>query len=43
MEFSAEAKAEFMGKYLDKKKCYEFDYDLMQKILEFYDSYVCGQ
>lgn len=36
-EYNAEIKAEFMGKYLDKSKCYEFDYDLMQRMLEFYD------
>lgn len=34
-----EIKAEFMEKNLDKSKCYEFDYDLMQQMLEFYDSY----
>lgn len=37
-ENSAEMKAEFMNKYLDKSKAYEFDYDLMQRIVEFYDS-----
>lgn len=39
-EYTAELKAEFMGKYLDKSKCYELDHDLMQQMLEFYDSYV---
>lgn len=38
-EYNAEIKAEFMGKYLDKSKCYEFDSDLMRQILEFYDTY----
>lgn len=38
-EYSAEMKAEFMGKNLDKSKCYEFDDDLMQRILEFFDDY----
>lgn len=37
-EYSAEIKAAFMEKNLDKSKCYEFDYDLMEQILEFYDS-----
>ena len=37
-EYSAEMKASFMEKNLDKSKCYEFDYDLMEQILEFYDS-----
>lgn len=37
-EYTAEIKAEFMKKNLDKKKCYEFDNDLMQQIVEFYDS-----
>ena len=37
-EYSAEMKAAFMEKNLDKSKCYEFDYDLMEQILEFYDS-----
>ena len=36
-EYSAELKAEFMEKNLDKEKCYEFDTDLMQRILDFYD------
>lgn len=38
-EYNAETKAKFMEKNLDKSKCYEFDYDLMQQILEFCDSY----
>lgn len=37
-EYNAGIKAEFMKKHLDKSKCYEFDYDLMRRILEFYDS-----
>lgn len=37
-EYTAEIKAEFMKKNLDKKKCYEFDNDLMRQIVEFYDS-----
>ena len=37
-EYNAEIKTEFMGMYLDKRKCFEFDYDLMQRILDFYDS-----
>lgn len=38
-EFSAENRAEFMGKYQDKSKSYEFDEDLMQRIVKFYDEY----
>lgn len=38
-EYNAELQTEFMLKNLDKSKCYEFDYDLMERILEFYDSY----
>lgn len=38
-EYNAEIKAEFMEKYLDKSKCYEFDYDLMGRILDFYNTY----
>lgn len=41
-EYTAEIKAEFMKKNLDKKKCYEFDNDLMQQIVEFYDG-LCGK
>lgn len=37
-EYNAEINAEFMEKYLDKSKCYEFDYELMGRILELYDS-----
>ena len=37
-QYNAEIKAEFMEKNLDKSKCYEFDHDLMERILEFYDS-----
>lgn len=40
-EYNPEIKAEFMEKHLDKSKCYEFDYELMKEILEFYDAY-CG-
>lgn len=36
-EYSDEIKAEFMGEHLDKTKAYQFDYGLMQEILEFYD------
>ncbi len=36
-EYNAEIKAEFMEKNLDKSRAYEFDYDLMQRIVEFYD------
>lgn len=39
-EYNAGIKAEFMEKYLDKSKCYEFDLNLMQKILEFYNSHL---
>lgn len=39
-EYSAEIMTEYMGRHLDKRKCYELDYDLMQRILDFYDS--CG-
>lgn len=38
-EYNVKVKSEFMKKNLDKSKCYEFDYDLMQQILEFYNSY----
>ena len=37
-EYTAEIKEEFMKQNLDKSKCYEFDYDLMQQMLDFYDS-----
>lgn len=37
-ENDAEIRAEFMEENLDKNKCYEFDYDLMQQILDLYDS-----
>lgn len=39
LQDNIDIKAEFMEKNLDKSKCYELDYNLMQKILEFYDSY----
>ncbi len=39
-EYNAGIKAEFMEKYLDKSKCYEFDLNLMQQILEFYNSHL---
>lgn len=38
-EYNAEIKAEFMGQYLDKNKCYEFNFALMEQMIEFYDSY----
>lgn len=38
-EYNGKIKAEFMEQHLDKSKCYEFDYDLMRRILEFYDLY----
>lgn len=38
-EKNAELRAEFMEKNLDKGKCYEFDEDLMQRIVKFCDSY----
>ena len=38
---SAALKSAFMKEHLDKEKCYEFDDDLMQQILMFYDS-CCG-
>lgn len=38
-EYNAEIKAEFMEKYLDKSKYYEFDYDLLGRILDFYNIY----
>lgn len=41
-EYNAERKAEFMEKYLNKSKCYEFDFELMQQILDFYDRYCKG-
>lgn len=37
-EYSAERKEEFMEQYLDKKKCFELDADLMAQMLEFYDA-----
>lgn len=37
--YTAETKAEFMEKNLDKEKCYEFDDNLMRRIVEFYDSH----
>lgn len=39
-EYNAGIKAEYMEKYLDKSKCYEFDLNLMQQILEFYNSHL---
>ena len=36
-EYSAELKAAFMEKNLDKDRCYEFDKELMGRILEFCD------
>ena len=30
---------EYMGKNMDKSRCYEFDDELMKEIVEFYDSY----
>lgn len=38
-EYNAEIRAEFMEENLDKSKCYEFDYELMEQISGFYDSY----
>lgn len=38
-KYNAKIKAEFMKKNRDKSKCCEFDYDLMRRILEFYNSY----
>lgn len=38
-EYSDEIWGEFAEKYRDKSTCYELDYDLMQQILDFYDSY----
>lgn len=40
-EYSDELKAEFMESRLDKKKCFEPDAQLMDKIIEMYDR-VCG-
>ncbi len=40
-EYNAEIKTEFMEKYLDKARCYDFDDELMMGIIEFYDKY-CG-
>ena len=37
-EYNDEIHAEFMEKYRDKSKCYEFDYDLMGQMLGFYDA-----
>ncbi len=38
-EYNAEIKTEFMDKYLDKDLCYEFDSELMGRIIEFYNEY----
>ncbi len=38
-EYNAEIKTEFMEKHLDKARCYEFDIELMSKIVGFYDEY----
>lgn len=38
-KYNGEIKAEFMEKYLDKKKCFEPDEKLMNKIIEIYDRY----
>ena len=38
-EYNAEIKAKFIKEHLDKSKCYEFDYDLMERILDFYNTY----
>ena len=38
-EFNIEIKTAFMEEHLDKSKCYEFDYDLMGRILDFYNTY----
>ena len=40
LENTPEIKAEFMKKNRDKSKCYEFDEQLMRRILEFYDTYL---
>ncbi len=39
LEHNPGIKEEFMKKNRDKSKCYEFDYPLMQRILDFYDTY----
>ncbi len=41
-EHDAETKEAFMNEYLDKKKCYEPDPVLMERIIEMFDSY-CGK
>ena len=38
-EYNAEIKEKFIKEYLDKSKYYEFDYDLMERILDFYNMY----
>ncbi len=41
-EYNAETKMEFMNKYLDKKKCFEPDSALMERIIAMFDAY-CGK
>ncbi len=38
-EYNAEIKTEFMDKYFDKSLCYDFDDELMSRIVEFYDKH----
>ncbi len=38
-EYNEEIKTEFMRQYLDKKKCFEPDPELMQQIMALYDAY----
>lgn len=38
-EYNEEVKTEYMEKYLDKSKCFELDYGLMEQILKFYNSF----
>jgi len=38
-EYSAETKEEFMNRYLDKKKCFEPDPILMERIINMFDTY----
>lgn len=38
-EYNAETKEKFMNKHLDKKKCFEPDPVLMEKILDMFDEY----
>ena len=42
-EYSAQTKEEFMTQNLDKKKCFEPDKELMERILGLYDKYCIAE